>query len=224
MTTHAPIRSNAIARLWATSPEALSFAPETVVRAFLLERGQGNLLIYNTGAVESELEPMRERGGVSRQYLNHSHEALFGPPDPAGPLGARVLVHERDANSIAGRGWEARYTFSRRHKLDEDFEVIPTPGHTPGATAYLWNNGAERLLFTGDSLYLRGGEWAAAVLDSSDRDDYIASLELLRGIEFDVLVPWAADAGGAWSSRVEPGEARERIDAILSRLRAGGDH
>ena len=48
--------------------------------------------------------------------------------------------------------------------------MIPIPGHTPGATAYLWDSGERRYLFTGDSLYLSDGEWMAAVLDSSDRD------------------------------------------------------
>ena len=48
-----------------------------------------------------------------------------------------------------------RATFSRRHMLDEDFEVIPTPGHTSGATAFLWDSGEHRILFTGDTIYLR---------------------------------------------------------------------
>ncbi len=52
--------------------------------------------------------------------------------------------------------------------LDDDFEVIPIPGHTPGATAYLWDDGERRHLFTGDSIYLSDGEWIAALLDSSD--------------------------------------------------------
>ena len=47
----------------------------------------------------------------------------------------------------------------------DDFEVIPIPGHTSGATAYLWDGGGHRCLFTGDTLYLREGEWVAAVLE-----------------------------------------------------------
>ena len=31
--------------------------------------------------------------------------------------------------------------FSECHHLDEDFEVIPNPGHTSGATAFLWDMG-----------------------------------------------------------------------------------
>ena len=85
-----------------------------------------------------------------------------------------------------------RGTFTRRHMLDDDFEVIPTPGHTPGATAYLWDSGQHRFLFTGDTIYLSDGEWVDGLLGSSDRARYVESLRLIRELDFDVLVPWAA--------------------------------
>ena len=116
-----------------------------------------------------------------------------------------------------------RGAFSQRHTLDGDFEVIPIPGHTPGATAYLWNTGEHRVLFTGDSIYVRRGEWAAAVLGSSDRASYIDSLERLRQVEFDVLVPWLAVEGQPILDVTTPAEARRRIEAIIERLRAGED-
>ena len=107
--------------------------------------------------------------------------------------------------------------------LDDDFEVIPTPGHTPGATAYLWDNGERRHLFTGDTIYLSDGEWVAAVLESSDRDAYLDSLQLIRELEFDVLVPWAASAGDPATPSPTAADAR-RLDAIIARLRRGEDH
>ena len=116
-----------------------------------------------------------------------------------------------------------RGTFTRRHMLDEDFEVIPAPGHTPGATAYLWDNGGHRLLFTGDSLYLHDGEWVAAVLESSDRERYIESLELLRDLDFDVLVPWAATGGQPYYATTDRADAGRRLGAVLERLRRGED-
>ena len=39
-------------------------------------------------------------------------------------------------------------TFSSRHLEGDDFEVIPTPGHTSGATAFLWDSGRHRVLRT----------------------------------------------------------------------------
>ena len=99
------------------------------------------------------------------------------------------------------------------------------PGHTNGSTAFLWDTGQHRCLFSADSVYIRDGEWVAALLPgSSDRDAYIASLELMQGLDFDVLLPWAAGRGGAWHAMTDRADARRRIDAIIDRLRRGDDH
>lgn len=195
-----------IAGLHALRPEPLPFAPSLDIRAFVLERERGNILIYSTRRLDA--------GHVSRQYLNHGHEAMFISDRVTAPL----FVHEGDRDAVAQVA-HIRGTFSRRHVLDEDFEVIPTPGHTPGATAYLWDTGEHRLLFTGDTIYLDEDEWVAAVLPSSDRAAYIESLELIRTLDFDVLVPWAATHGRPYYALTNQADAHRRIDAILRRIR-----
>jgi glyoxylase-like metal-dependent hydrolase (beta-lactamase superfamily II) len=204
--------------LHATTPQALPFAPSLAARAFLLERRRGNVLVYSTGELEHDGPALSDRGGISRRYLNHWHEAMF-----ATDLDAPLFVHERDRAAVEERV-HVRGSFSRRHMLDEDFEVIPTPGHTPGATAFLWDTGGHRALFTGDTIYLDGGEWVAGMLESSDRDAYLASLELIRELEFDVLVPWVAGADEPYHAVTSRAEAGRRIDAIIERLRRGEDH
>ena len=208
-----------VAGLHALAPEPLPFAPSLEIRAFLLRRDRGNLLIYSTTAVTADTPPVTELGGIARHYLNHGHEALFASER----VGLPVFVHEAERASVTGR-YRIRGTFSRRHMLDEDFEVIPTPGHTPGATAYLWDSGDHRVLFTGDTLYLQDGAWVAAVLSSSDRTAYIRSLELIRDLDFDVLAPWAATRGRPPLALTNRADARRRIGAILDRLRSGDDH
>ena len=202
--------------LHASAPETLPFAPSLAIRAFLLRRARGNVLVYSTSAVRPGEPWIENAGGVTRRYLNHGHEAMFAGDEIDAPL----FVHAADRDSVAP-GLHVRGTFSRRHVLDEDFEVIPTPGHTPGATAYLWDSGEHRFLFTGDTILLRDGEWRAAVLDSSDRASYIESLELIGGLDFDVLVPWAATRGGPYLAHTDRADARARIDAIIDRLRRG---
>jgi glyoxylase-like metal-dependent hydrolase (beta-lactamase superfamily II) len=204
--------------LHATSPQPLPFAPSLHVRAFLLEREPGNILIYSTTELERDLAAIDDLGGVSRRYLNHWHEAMF-----AADLEAPLFVHERERAAVEER-LPVRGSFSRRHMLDDDFEVIPTPGHTAGATAFIWDTGTHRALFTGDSVYLDGGEWVAAVLEgSSDREAYLASLELIRELDFDVLVPWAASGGEPYHAVTSRAEAARRLDAIIERLRRGED-
>ena len=205
--------------LRASTSEPLPFAPALHIRAFLLERERGNVLVYSVTGLESDATAIEDAGGIARQYLNHRHEAMFASSWVKAPLS----VHERERESVAKKA-HVRGTFSRRHLLDDDFEVIPTPGHTPGATAYLWDSGSHRLLFTGDTIYLDDGEWVAAVLPSSDRERYVESLELIRELDFDVLVPWAASAGAPYHAMTDRADARRRIDAILDRVRRGEDH
>ena len=145
--------------------------------------------------------------------------------DIGAAIDAPLFVHEDERESVAAEHHVARHVL-RRHLLDDDFEVIPTPGHTPGATAYLWDSGEHRFLFTGDTIYLRDGEWVGRRCSrSSDRDAYIESLELIRELDFDVLVPWAATARPALLRGHRPARTpRRRIDAILEPLRRGGAH
>jgi glyoxylase-like metal-dependent hydrolase (beta-lactamase superfamily II) len=210
--------------LYASAPQALSFAPSTHVRAFLLRRPQGNLLVYSAGTVADNARAIEELGGISRHYLNHWHEAAFGGGDRiASTFGAPLFCHDNERQSVAEAS-DVAGTFSVRHMQDDDFEVIPIPGHTSGATAYLWDGGGHRCLFTGDTLYLREGEWVAAVLESSDRSAYLESLELIKRLDFDMLVPWAATAGQPFHAATDKAEAQRRIDAVLARVRRGDDH
>ena len=210
--------------LHASSPAGLSFAPSMQIRAFLLRRPQGNLLIYSAGTVADDARAIADLGGISRHYLNHWHEAAFGGGDRiAATFEAPLFCHESERQSVAKTAKVAG-TFAQRHMEGDDLEVIPIPGHTSGATAYLWDSGRHRCLFTGDSLYLRNGEWVAAVLESSDRASYIESLELIKGLDFDVLVPWGATAGQPFHAITDKADAGRRIDAILERVRGGDDH
>jgi hypothetical protein len=199
-------RTPAIKGLEASAPHALPFAPDSRIRAFTLRRPHGDLLLYSAPGLDGIT--------ATRHYLNHWHEATF----PTAGLDIPLFTHEAGREHVAEH-YHVRATFAKRHRLDDDFEVIPTPGHTPDATAYLWDNGEHRLLFTGDTIMLRDGEWRAAVLDSSDRAAYVDSLRLMRDLEFDVLVPWVASAGGPYLALTDRDDARRRIDALIETVR-----
>ena len=146
--------------LFATRLQPLSFAPTLGVRAFLLERARGNLVVYATETLAAAGPAIAERGGAVRQYLNHWHEAAVAGGAPA----ARLHCHAADRAEVESHLPVAE-AFEGPHRLDDDFEAIPIPGHTSGATAYLWAGPAGRCLFTGDSVYFRRGEWRAALLE-----------------------------------------------------------
>jgi hypothetical protein len=207
-----------IAGLYASSPEPLPFDPSLEIRAFLLPRASGNLLVYSVDGLAQQAPAIESLGGIARRYFNHRHEAMFASEAMAAPL----FVHENERESVAQR-IPVQASFSRRHTFDDDFEVIPIPGHTSGASAFLWDSGQHRFLFTGDTICLSDGEWVAVVLGSSDRGRYLQSLELLRELNFDVLVPWAATAGQPYCAMTSQADIKRRIDPILERVRRGED-
>jgi glyoxylase-like metal-dependent hydrolase (beta-lactamase superfamily II) len=207
--------------LYASEPEPLGFGPSLEIRAYLLQRERGNLLVYRSEALEQDVEALEDLGGISRQYLNHHHEASPACDWVANTFDAPLHVHEDDAAAVA-EICNVGATFSERHKLGENFEVIPIPGHTSGATAFLWDSGQHRVLFTGDTIFFGRSKWRAAVLDGvSDRERYIESLGLIRSLDFDLVVPGIAVAGRPYYSFTDRAEATQQIDAILERLRRG---
>jgi glyoxylase-like metal-dependent hydrolase (beta-lactamase superfamily II) len=142
---------------------------------------------------------------------------MYGQP----VLDVPIWVPESDSAEVAAT-LQIAGTFAQREMIGEDLEVIPTPGHTAGTTTYLWSSGVHRFLFTGDFIWIEKGEWKAVVLDQSLRTDYLNSLELVRELNFDVLVPWGTTEGdpsvGLLSGELDK---RRRIDAIIDRVRRG---
>lgn len=205
--------------LYASPSEPLPFGRSLEIRAFLLRRPRGNLLLYSVTGLAASADAIERLGGISRHYLNHRHEAGFA----SHWVNAPIYMNAQERETFSGH-YRPHETFSTRHTLDDDFEVIPIPGHTNGATAYLWDNGDHRALFTGDSICLIDGRWVAVMLGSSDRRAYIRSLELVRELDFDVLVPWVATRGQPYYEFTSRAESRRRIDAILERVRRGEDH
>lgn len=205
---------SSIRGLHGTPTTPLPFLKGVVVRSFLLARSQGNVIIYNSPGVSDAAGAILELGQPDRLLLSHHHEAMYGMPD----LDVPVWVHQRDRHStnmpIAG-------TFSERQMIDDDLEIIPTPGHTPGSTMFLWDTGEYRLLFPGDSLWVQGGEWKAVLLGDSDRSACIDSLALLKEVEFDILVPWGVEEREPYGYAVSRKQAVDNLERIMARLRAG---
>src|SRR5918992_3382204 len=107
--------------LYASTPLTLPFGRDLAARAFLLKREAGNLLLYSVSGLESDAAAIAGLGGIARHYLNHGHEAMFASDWVSAPL----FVHERERAAVAAKA-HVRGTFSKRHTLDADLEVIPT--------------------------------------------------------------------------------------------------
>jgi len=204
--------------LLSTPSSRLPYQRNILLRSYLLERPEGNVLIYNSPGVSEAAPAIRKLGSPLRLLVNHAHEAMYGQPD----LEVDVWMHRADRRE-AGASLDIAGTFDRRTSIGSDLEVIPTPGHTPGTCSYLWDNGTHRFLFTGDFVWIEHGEWKAVVLDPGLRDDYLHSLNLIRELDFDVLVPWGVTEGDspAWLVN-DVADKQNRIDLVIERVAAGG--
>jgi glyoxylase-like metal-dependent hydrolase (beta-lactamase superfamily II) len=204
--------------LYAVGAETLSFAPTFQGRAFLLRHRDGNLLLYSSGRMREEADALLAQGGIARQYLNHRHQAMSSCDWVSERFAAPLFAPRLEEAAIAAT-CRVGCTFEQRELHFSDFEVIPTPGHTEGSTCFLWHDGQRRYLFTGDTIYLKDGEWVAAVLSVSDRTAYLQSHDLIGELDFDVLVPSMARGPAYQETHRE--EIRRRVAAIAARLEQG---
>lgn len=204
--------------LLATPTARLPYQHNVMLRSYVLVRPQGNVIVYNSPGVSEAVDAIAALGAPARLLINHEHESMYGQP----ALDVPVWIHERDRSAVA-RSITVAGTFAARESIGHDLEVVPTPGHTAGTTSYLWDNGTHRFLFTGDFIWIEDGEWKAVVLSPELRGEYLASLALVRDLVFDVLVPWGVTEGDLPFGLVaSQNEKRERIDAIIARVEAGG--
>jgi len=82
-------------------------------------------------------------------------------------------------------GRTTRYTALPEGEID-GVKIIPTPGHTPGHTCYLFN----RVLFAGDLLNSKGGALRPSQpLMTWNKQAVDESIAALAGLEFDVVCP-----------------------------------
>ncbi|MCZ7597859.1 MAG: MBL fold metallo-hydrolase [Gammaproteobacteria bacterium] len=201
--------------LWETEVE--SPHPGLTTHAYLLVRGEGNVLFYNTGH-RHEIERMAELGGVARQFLSHRDELGGTINDIREHYGAKLGGHVNEKDDFA-RIRVPDILFERRETLLGNVEVIPTPGHTPGSTCFLVHAEIGRkYLFTGDTLYLAAdGTFRPGLLSFSNREDLVASLELLATLEPDVALSSAF--GGDSGFKEVSGQWAEHVAAALEKLK-----
>ena len=83
--------------LYASAPEPLGFGPSLEIRAFLLCRERGESARLQIRGARTGRRGVNGLGGVSRQYLNHHHEASPACDWVSETFGAPLYVHEEDA-------------------------------------------------------------------------------------------------------------------------------
>ena len=158
--------------------------------SLFVKRPRGNLLFSCLGghsSIEGSFDEMDALGGVALHLLGDMHFAARYNDDVDQRFGVATRCSEVEGPDVR-RKVESVVTFPfERHALAPGVEVIPTPGHRPGAVSYLVETGGRRCLFAGDSIYHDGRQWMCPV-SRKNRKTMIATLALLADVDFDVLL------------------------------------
>lgn len=202
--------------LWQTKQEHPFAGLNT--HAYFLQRAEGNVLFYNTGYQE-ELAHIIELGGIDYQYLSHSDEVGQSLIEIKKQCHAKLCCHELEA-AIVNETCEVDIYFAEKTIHSDTIHIIPTPGHTSGSLSFLYQSPyGKTYLFTGDMLYQDNGEWNTLVLNNQGGryDDLIKSLQLLHGLEVDVVM-CSASVGEVSIVEVTPTEWKESLEKIINNL------
>ncbi|MXY56530.1 MAG: hypothetical protein F4029_20595 [Gammaproteobacteria bacterium] len=183
-------------------------------------RPDGNLLFSCLGghsSIEGSFDVMDALGGVALHLLGDMHFAARYNDDVDERFDVATMCSEVEGGDVR-RKVKKVVTFPfERHMLASGVEVIPTPGHRPGAVSYLVDVGGRRCLFAGDSIYHGGDNWMCPV-SRKNRKTMLATLDLLAGIDFDVLLSNTGANNPVCYVEVDRTSRAEFFDDLKSRL------
>src|SRR5690606_23324894 len=119
--------------LWETEVEKP--LPGLTTHAYLLTRGEGNVLFYNT-SLTHELEQIAELGGISYQLLSQRDEVGDSLKTIGNRFGCKLGVHTLEQADVS-RVRIPDLLFTQRELIMGNIKIIPVPGHSPGSTSFL---------------------------------------------------------------------------------------
>ncbi len=161
---------------------------------------------------------MSERGGVAHHCLSHCHEVDESLADAAGRFGSKLCCHALVAPYLPETvSADVAFDSPPREFLSGDIEVLHTPCHTNNSVCYRYRSPhGKTYLFTGDAIYLDGGEWKTIIVadDGGDEAEMASSLATLRELEIDVVI-CSVSVGEMRIVEVTPAEWRRVIDGLL---------
>ena len=155
---------------------------------YFLRRPEGNILLATKADIAGAEVAIAKMGGAAHVLLGDRHHALPHTQAFAEKLGPGLTCSDIEAKALKAQGVAVAHSLPcRAAMLAPDFEIIPTPGHTPGALSYLWTHAGQRRLFIGDTLVPVDGEWRYWVT-APNRATMRETVRSLSELSFDVIL------------------------------------
>jgi glyoxylase-like metal-dependent hydrolase (beta-lactamase superfamily II) len=179
-------------------------------RSYLIARPSGNWMTDAPRFAPELADEIGRMGGLSRIFLTHRDD-VADADWYAQRFGAKIIIHEDDLDAapdadIVLRGFAPSWP-------EDDFAIIPVPGHTRGHCALLYKN---KFLFTGD--HLEGvGERLGAFHDYCwyDWGEQTRSMEKLKEYRFEWVLP-----GHGGQIHLPHEKMQAELAALVERMKA----
>ena len=188
----------------------------TKYSSLFVTRPEGNLLFSCLGghsSFEGSFDDIEALGGVALHLLGDMHFAARYNDDVDERFGVVTTCSEIEGPDVRRKVANVVTFPFERHVLAPGVEVIPTPGHRPGAVCYLVDVAGRRCLFAGDSIYHDGQRWKC-LISKKNRKTMLATLDLLAEVDFDVLLANTGATNPVCYIEVDEAERSEFISAL----------
>ncbi len=103
--------------------------------AYLIQRDEGNVLIYNTSH-EDELDHIQSLGGLEAQFLSHVDETGPSLELIRSRFDSKLYCHADEESAVA-KTCVVDMLFTEEVKTHHGIDVLHTPGHSIVSVTYL---------------------------------------------------------------------------------------
>lgn len=156
----------------------------------LAVRKAGNLLFPTKSSaswIKQHAGEIEALGSLSKMLICDMHYKDRSFDDLTKHFGAFTYCSDLEGPDVA-KSVKAFCTFPfKRHKLEPDLEVIPSPGHRPGAACFLLTRKDANILFSGDVVFTEG-KIGNAFPKAGALKQMLETLDMLADLDFDVLI------------------------------------
>jgi glyoxylase-like metal-dependent hydrolase (beta-lactamase superfamily II) len=182
-------------------------------RSYLIARPGGNWMTDAPRFAPELADAIEKLGGISRIFLTHRDDVADADLY-AQRFGAKLIIHEGDRDAAPGA--DVVLHGSAPSWPEDDFAVIPVPGHTRGHCVLLYK---DKFLFAGD--HLEGDEETGRLGAFRDYCWYdwaeqTRSMERLKEFRFEWVLP-----GHGGQIRLSREKMQAELAALVERMKAG---
>lgn len=185
---------------------------------YLALRPDGNILFATKADISPFYDAIEKKGGVSAVLIGDRHHVSEDTIKLSWHFNASLICSRIEAKVLSARGFAINTALPYEPgALGSDIEIIPTPGHTTGAFSYIWNNGANKILFIGDTLVPVENTWQYWVSPPS-RKTLADTLNRLKTFEFDHIISNSFACQGGACRRISTAEKESLLSNTIKQL------